>query len=137
MYKIEPLEDGDILIRIPMCLRSVAGRRLIITPGSPDRMSKEVQCHPVLLAISRAYYWQKLIDEDEVDSATAIAKSLGIDTSYVTRILRLAILSPKIVRLFMVGLAPEHISLSLLTRSVLPEKWEEQEAMLLGQMATM
>lgn len=135
MYKIEPLEDGDILIKIPMCLRSVAGRRLIITPGSPDKMRADVQCHPVLLALSRAFYWQKLIDDGDVESATIIAKSLGVDISYITRILRLAILSPKIVRLFMTGQAPEHISLSLLTRGILPEKWEEQESMLLGLMA--
>jgi hypothetical protein len=136
MYRIEPLEDGDILIKIPMSLRSVAGRRLIVTPGSPDKMSADIQRHPVLQALARAYYWQKLIDSGETESATAIATSLGIDISYITRIMRLTILSPKIVRLFLTGQAPDHISLSMLTRCVLPEKWDEQETMLLGQKLT-
>ena len=74
MCKIEVLADGDLLIKIPMSLRSVAGRKRIITPGAADQVGPQNKLmHPVLQTLARAFYWQKLLDEGQMESASAIA----------------------------------------------------------------
>lgn len=131
MCRIEQLEDGNILVKVPMSLRLFAGRKRIITPGMLDRPPKEQMDNAVLCAFARAQHWQRLIDEGKFKSGSAIAKELGVDSSYVTRILRLNQISPRIVRLFLTGMAPDGLSLTKLIRQ-LPETWEEQEQILLS-----
>lgn len=131
MYKIEPQEDGNIIIKIPTCLRTFAGRKRIITPGAPDRQSREMTDSAVLMALARARHWQKLIDDGRFSDATAIAKEIGVNSSYVMRILRLNLLSPRIVRQFLQGQAPDGLSLTKLFQP-LPDCWEEQERLLLS-----
>ena len=131
MCKIEVLEDGDLLVKIPMSLRCVAGRKRIVTPGAIDQIgNKNIPTHPALIAIARAFYWQHLIDSSQVDSASAIAKTTGLDVSYVTRILRFNYISPKIIRLFLNGSAPDHLTVNVL-RKPLPDSWPDQEKLLL------
>jgi len=129
--KIEQLEDGDILIKIPMSLRTFSGRKQVITPGAVDCTARNTTDNVILLAIARAHHWQKMIDDGLFKSGTAIARELGVDVSYITRILRLNLLSPRIVRLFLTGMAPDKLSLKQLTQA-LPDVWEEQEKMFLG-----
>ena len=131
MYKIEPQQDGNIVIKIPMCLRTFSGRRRVITPGSLDRPSKELTDNAVLTAFARARHWQKLIDDGKFSDASEIAREVGVNSSYILRILRLNQLSPRIVRLFLHGQAPDGLSLTKLFRK-LPDIWEEQESILLS-----
>lgn len=131
MYKIDQLEDGNILVKISMSLRTFSGRKRIITPGAMDKPAREQTDNIILLAFARAYQWQKMIDEGKYESGTAIAGELGVDVSYVTRIMRLNQLSPKIVRLFLTGQAPDKLSLNRLTQA-LPDSWVEQEKILLA-----
>lgn len=130
MTTIELMEDGDILIKIPMSLRTFSGRKRIITLENKEAKD-EVHNKAVLNALARANRWQEMIDSGLCASPSEISKKLKINQSYVMRILRLNQLSPKIVRLFLEDKAPDGLSLSKLIQT-LPVIWEEQEKILLA-----
>ncbi len=61
----------------------------------------------------------------------AIARREGIDKAQVTRWLRLAFLSPTLVRQIRAGTHPTSLTIESLTRKFdLPIIWQEQEALL-------
>ena len=55
----------------------------------------------------------------------ALAKNLGVDRSYVSRVLQLTLLAPDIVEAGLAGREPSGLSLAKLTQS-LPVLWDEQ-----------
>lgn len=129
MPKIELTDDGNILLRVPMSLRTFSGRKRVVTPE--DKTKAPACDEAVLNAFARALHWQELLDSGRCGTAGDIAHELKIDQSYVLRILRLNQISPRIVRLFLHGEAPDGLSLTRLLRK-LPASWEEQEQMLLA-----
>jgi len=98
---IEPLEDGNTRIRIPIEFRYDNGRKRIFFPEMPDEHLKINE--PLATGIARAYRWQELLDKGEYDSPEALAEALGVHTSYVRRFLRLALLVPPIVDAIFAG----------------------------------
>ncbi len=124
---IKLLNNGKIIeIHIPMKFKRRGGRKEIILPPGvqPKKPPTALQ-----LALARAFRWQKLIDTGEADSASDLARRLGLDFSLVARILRLALLAPDIVEAILDGREPGNLSLVDLRRP-LPTLWEEQRQML-------
>ena len=76
-------------------------------------------------ALARAWRWQKLLDKGVYGSVTEIAEAERISKSYVSRILRLALLAPDIVEAILGGWADQRAMLEKLERP-LPAAWEEQ-----------
>ena len=105
--------DGDaVVIRIPMQLKSRRGRKEIIVPeGLPGAGSKAAAQEPLLTALARAFHWQELIDSGRYASVTELASALGVDRSYVGRVMRLALLAPDIVEAIVLGREPSGLSL--------------------------
>ena len=56
-------------------------------------------------ALARAWRWQKLLDSGVHGSVTEIAEAERISKSYVSRILRLALLAPDLVETILGGWA--------------------------------
>ena len=76
-------------------------------------------------ALARAWRWQKLLDRGVYNSVTEIAAAETISKSYVSRILRLALLAPDIVEAILGGCAYQRAMLGQLERP-LPVRWAEQ-----------
>ena len=124
--------DGDhVLIKIPMDLKRRCGRKEIIVPeglpGAPR--SKPPTQEPLVTALARAFHWQELIDSGKYPSISDLAEALGLDRSYVSRIMRLALLAPHIVEAIVEGREPTGLSLERLVKGM-PMVWEEQREML-------
>ena len=83
----------------------------------------------LLLARERAFYWQRLLEEQEYESADAIAAGLGVDRTVVKETLRFTLLAPDIVQAVLEGKQPGTFTLQALKRRV-PMDWEEQRALL-------
>jgi DNA invertase Pin-like site-specific DNA recombinase len=82
-------------------------------------------------AVAKAYLWWDWIKSGKVTSLTEIAQSEGVDKAQVTRWLRLAFLSPMLVRQIMAGTHPTSLTIESLTRQLdLPASWQEQEALI-------
>ena len=120
---IEPLEDGNTRIRIPIEFHYDNGRKRIFFPEMPDA-HLEIN-ESLATGIARAHRWQELLDKGEYDSPEALAEALGVHTSYIRRFLRLALLAPPIVDAVFAGKAPWTLSLTKLN-TTLPYSWKEQ-----------
>ena len=77
-------------------------------------------------ALARAWRWQRLLGRGVYSSVTEIAEAEKISKSYVSRILRLALLAPDIVEAILGGWADHRVMLEKLERP-LPMGWADQE----------
>ena len=119
---------GDsVVIRIPMDLKRRSGRKEIIVPeGLPGtERPKSPSQEPLVTALARAFHWQELIDSGRYGSITDLAEALGVDRSYVGRVIRLTLLAPDIVEAIVRGDEPSGLSLERLVKKM-PMLWEEQ-----------
>ena len=83
----------------------------------------------VVQALARAFSWAEILESGQVKSISELARSLEVDGSYVTRILKLTTLAPDIVETIINGEEPDGLSLAKLTRAF-PEDWREQRSLL-------
>ena len=122
-------EGDQIVIRIPMDLKRRCGRKEIIVPeGLPGtERPKSPSQEPLVTALARAFHWQELIDSGRYGSITELAEALGVDRSYVGRVIRLTLLAPDIVEAIVRGDEPSGLSLERLVKKM-PMLWEEQRA---------
>jgi Centromere-binding protein HTH domain len=125
MSSIETRLDGSTLVvRIPMRFQRRGGRRRI--DGSELAPSSKPQPDGTLVkALARAWRWQRLLHDGVYNSVTEIAEAENISKSYVSRILRLALLAPDIVDAILAGKTDQGIVLQELERP-LPASWQEQ-----------
>jgi hypothetical protein len=121
------LEGGTLVVRIPMRLARQRGPTRILAPDDSELTpSTKPQPDGVLVkALARAWRWQKMLDRGVHGSVTEIAEAEGISKSYVSRILRLALLAPDIVEAILGGWADQRVMLESL-EGPLPVGWEEQ-----------
>lgn len=119
-------DDGNLVIRVPVKFSHVSGRQKIATPKLPDEMQTD---SPILKAVARAMAWIKMLDEGKVSSIHDLAATVGLERKYVRYTLRLAFLSPRIIRAIMQGREPDGLSLARL-RTVTTADWSEQERLL-------
>ncbi len=82
-------------------------------------------------AVAKAHLWWLWIRSGQVTSLREIAHQEGLDPSHVTRLLRLAFLSPRLVRKISSGTQPADLTVEALTRKIdLPLAWAAQEQIL-------
>ena len=106
--------------------------RVLAPDGSELTPPTRPQPDGVLMkALARAWRWQKLLDRGAYGSATEIAEAERISKSYVSRILRLALLAPVIVEATLAGRTDQALMLEKLEEP-LPASWEEQHARILN-----
>jgi hypothetical protein len=123
-------DDDAVVIRIPMTFRKRGGRTEIIAPeGLSGEASRAEPQEPMVTALARAYRWQSLLDQGRYATISELAGALGVDRSYVRRILRLALLAPDIVEGILAGRERSGLSLRILHRRV-PHAWSEQRQQL-------
>ena len=125
------LDGSTLIVRIPMRFHRRGGRKRIVAPdGSEIAPSREPQPDGTLVkAIARAWRWQRLLDEGVYTSVTEISEAEDIGKSYVSRILRLALLAPDIVDAILAGRTDQGMILEQLERP-LPASWKEQREQL-------
>jgi hypothetical protein len=125
-------EGTTLVVRIPMRFQRRGGRKRLVAPdGSAIVLTSKPQPDGTLIkALVRAWRWQKLLDEGVYTSVTEISEAESIGKSYVSRILRLAVLAPSIVEEILDGHADHPLMLEQLERP-LPASWVEQRVRLL------
>ena len=89
------------------------GRKRILAPDGSELMppTKPQPDGVLVKALARAWRWQKLLDRGVYRLVTEIAEAEKISKSYVSRILRLALLSPDIVEAILGGWAHQRVML--------------------------
>ena len=127
------LEGTMLVVRVPMRFHRRGGRKRIVAPdGSEIVPSSKPQPDGTLVkALARAWRWQRMLDEGLYASVSEIGDAENISKSYISRILRLALLAPDIVEAILAGRTDQSLMLEKLERP-LPASWEEQRQKLLA-----
>ena len=123
MNKVEIFENGNIKITIPMAFRSCAGRKRIVTTDSEMTFTD-----PMITNIARAFRWQALIDSGKFSNVHELARAIGKDDGYVSRIIRLTLLSPEIIHAIIAGTLEKDIGIEQL-KQAMPLMWDDQKKM--------
>jgi hypothetical protein len=116
-----------LVVRIPMRFQRRGGRKRILAPDGSELVpaTKPQPDGALLKALARAWRWQRLLDEGVYTTVSEIGDTENISKSYVSRILRLALLAPDITEAILGGMADQSLMLERLERP-LPASWDEQ-----------
>lgn len=121
---------------IPLKIRKRGGSKVVVRPdGQVEAPGKKVATkidQPLLVALTRAFYWQQLLDDGVVSSGSEIAQREGLHHSTVNDLLRLTLLEPAIIQSILVGQQPRCMSLLWFQRNPLPTDWIGQREVAAG-----
>ena len=122
------LEDKKMTTLIPVKIKWHGGRKKVIPAATlPDQQPEHDAS--MLVALSRAYHWQRLLDTGVVDSGSDIARREGLHQTTVNALLRITQLSPAMERDILNGRQPKTLSMRWLKTHELPWEWDEQQAL--------
>jgi hypothetical protein len=119
---------------IPMTFRPRGGKTVIVLPdGSRGLARREATIDNTMIkVIARGFRWQRLLYAGTYATIEDLAAAEKINPSYVSRILRLAYLSPKVVQAILDGSHPAWLTMRDLLEPF-PMDWREQEQKLMAQ----
>ncbi|HPL30787.1 MAG TPA: hypothetical protein PLG21_22300 [Anaerolineae bacterium] len=110
-----------------MTFKLRGGRKVIVLPdgrqGSPAPMA--TIDNTMIKAIARAFRWQKLLENGTYGCLEEIARAEKIGSSFVSRVVRLALLAPDIVEAILAGKQPASLTLKDLM-APFPVEWAGQ-----------
>jgi len=114
-----------LTVRVPLAVRKRGGRKLVLTPGSTmNRGSSGADSTPVK-ARARAFRWRRMMEAGRFATLNELAAAEKINSSYVSRLLRMTLLAPDIVEAILDGRQPEAMTLPGLVAAVEVE-WNTQ-----------
>lgn len=133
-------DEGYIFAKLPVAFRTISGRKQIVkldaggvSSASASMPTKQALANlaqgAVIKAIAKGIAWMKMIDKGEVKSINELADKVEVERHYVIHTLRLATLSPRIIRAALKGDLPDGFSLEKV-RKVETDDWAEQERLL-------
>ena len=119
----------DLSTFIPLKLVRRGGRSVVELPENAAQAINNLAKLPdtkLIEGLSRAFYWQRLIDEGVVRSGVEIARQEGLDQATVNECMRLTLLDPKIIDSILQGTHPKGLNLNWFTKHPIPVLWNEQ-----------
>ena len=120
-------------IHVPMTFKLRGGRKVIVLPdgtqGHP--LPKATIDNTLVKAIARAFRWQAMLENRTYGCIEDIARAERINGSFVSRIIRLALLAPDIVELILAGKQPASLTLKALM-APFPVEWNRQREFFLA-----
>lgn len=118
-----------ISVDLPMTFKKRGGRKVIVLPdgthGNPAPMA--TIDNTIIKAIAQAFRWQKLLENGTYGCLGEIARAEKIGSSFVSRVIRLALLAPDIVEAILAGRQPASLTLRDLMLPF-PVEWAGQRS---------
>lgn len=116
-----------VTVEVPFTIRKRGGRKQVITPdGASVWVSPRTRIDSTMIkAIARGFRWRKLLETGVYGTIDEIAAQEKINSSYVSRVLRMTLLAPSIVEEILDGRQPTKVTLAVLMRPF-PVAWKEQ-----------
>jgi len=123
---ISPALDEVVRIHVPFSIRKRGGRKLVIVPAGAEAVSERPRVDNAMVkALARAFRWRKLLETGDYGTIEELAKAERINSSYVSRVLRLTLLAPHIVEMILDGRRPSGLTLAKLIERF-PVEWQQQ-----------
>jgi len=118
-------DRGAVVVHVPMRFHRRNGRQTLLTPEGHERTPEQQMNRPLVQALAKAHRWQEQLEAGEYANIEDLANAVGVDRTYVGRVLKLTGLAPDIVEAILAGDEPEGVSLRKLQKG-LPVAWGEQ-----------
>jgi len=110
---------------IPLNQRRRNGRARIVPPEPGTHFQSRSQDPHILKALGRAWSWRRRLEAGEVATIHDLAKAEGFTDRFVSRMVRLAYLSPDVLERLVISHDPLSVSVTeLIEITYLP--WSEQ-----------
>lgn len=114
-----------IRVVIPLTIRKRNGRPNILPPDDVDLRDGRSQDAHVLRAIARAWSWRRQMETGAASTIQDIANAEKVTDRFVSRMMRLAYLSPEVLERLVIRRVPPALSLNDLV-AVAERPWAEQ-----------
>lgn len=122
---------NTIRVVIPLTIRKRNGRPKILPPDDIDQRNGRAQDPHVLRAIARAWNWRRQLETGPASTIQDIAAAEKVSDRFVSRIMRLAYLSPEVLDHLVIRRVPPALSLNDLV-AVADRPWADQIDMVFG-----
>lgn len=121
-------EETQILtVVIPLSVKPRGGRKAMVTPGVLALERR--QDITLVKAVARAFRWRRMLESGRFGTINELAAAEKINSSYVSRVLRLTLLAPDIVEAILDGRQSDATRLDLLLTPA-PTLWASQRSAL-------
>ena len=114
-----------VTIHVPFRIVKRGGRKEMQMPDGAAQPRRTD--NTLVKALARAFRWKRILEAGEFASIAELAEREGIAPSYMTRVLRLTLLSPGIVEAILDGRQAPEVTLARVLE-LIPEKWDEQRS---------
>lgn len=120
-----------IRVVIPLTIRKRNGRPKILPPDDLTLRDGRTQDPHVLRAIARAWNWRRQLETGAASTIQDIAAAEKVSDRFVSRMMRLAYLSPEVLDNLVIRRVPLALSLNDLV-AVADRPWAEQMELVTG-----
>ncbi|MGK7863221.1 hypothetical protein ACFHNC_12305 [Falsiroseomonas sp. E2-1-a4] len=115
-----------LTVRVPLAVRKQrGGRKLVLTPRGTAPRGASAADTTLVKALARAFRWRRMMEAGRYGTINELAAAERINSSYISRLLRLTPLAPDIVEAILDGRQPEGMTLPRLM-APFPVEWEGQ-----------
>jgi hypothetical protein len=117
-----------LTVRVALAVRKPrGGRKLMIAPGGIVNRGTTAADTTLVKALARAFRWRRMLETGRYGTIDELAAAEKINSSYVSRLLRLTLLAPDIAEAILDGRQPEGMTLPGLM-GPFPVEWGRQRA---------
>jgi hypothetical protein len=121
--------DGVVEVYVPIAFRQRGHSKRIVAPNGIDVFAAPEQPNSTLVkALARAFRWRKLLEDGTFTTLSELASAEKINPSYVSRVLRLTLLDPRLVDSILNGTQLDTVTLRRLMKPF-PAEWESQQVL--------
>lgn len=122
MSKTTPTPD-TVTITIPFRAAKRGGRKEVQLPPGANNHRPD---YTLIKAVARAYRWRESLETGDMGTIAELAEHEKISPSYLTRVMRLTLLAPDIIKAILDG-NPPSVGMTELLDPMTPV-WAEQRA---------
>lgn len=123
MIRCTPIPE-TVTLHVPFRIVKRGGRKEMHLP--PDAPRQRKADNTLVKALARAFRWKRMLDSGEFATIAELAERECIAPSYMTRVLRLTLLSPEIVEAILDGRQSAEVTLAGVLNDV-PLVWERRK----------
>jgi len=125
------MTDNTIRVVVPLAIRRKNGRPKILPPADHAPPAARTQDAHVLRAVARAWSWRRKLENGEASTLQDIATAEKLTDRFVSRMMRLAYLSPDVLEKLLLHRIAPALSLNDLI-AVAERPWAEQMEAVFG-----
>lgn len=116
-----------VTLHVPFRVVKRGGRKEMVWPSNmPDGAPLPRKTNAALVkALARAFRWQRMLESGQFTTMSELANQEKIAPTYMTRVMRLSLLSPAMVNAILDGRLSHAVTLADLLRHV-PAEWNVQ-----------